>query len=64
MTNKLFTEKEASEFLRISQVTLWRERKARRITFRRVASKIIYLLEDLETYLERNKRAAYSGGAK
>lgn len=56
---KIFTDKEASEYLRISQVTLWRERKARKITFRRVASKIIYLLEDLENYLERSKRNAY-----
>ena len=55
---ELFTNKEASEYLRISQVTLWRERKAGRITFRRVASKIVYLREDLETYLNRNKRAA------
>jgi hypothetical protein len=59
MNKKLFTEKEASEFLRISPVTLWRERKARKITFRRVASKVMYLLEDLENYLERSKRNAY-----
>ncbi|MBS1796793.1 MAG: helix-turn-helix domain-containing protein [Acidobacteria bacterium] len=56
---KLYTNKEASEFLRISEVTLWRERKAGKITFRRVASKIIYLQEDLENYLNRNKRNAF-----
>jgi hypothetical protein len=56
---EIFTDKEAAAYLRISQVTLWRERKAGRISFRRVASKIIYLTEDLEAYLERNKRDAF-----
>ncbi len=56
---QIYTDKEASKFLRISQVTLWRERKAGRITFRRVASKIVYLQEDLENYLNRNKREAF-----
>ena len=56
----LFTDKEAAKFLRISQVTLWRERKAGKITFRRVASKIVYLKEDLENYLEQNKRGAFA----
>ena len=56
---QIYTDKEASEYLRISQVTLWRERKAGKITFRRVASKIIYLQEDLENYLNRNKREAF-----
>lgn len=55
---RIFTDKEASEFLRISQVTLWRERRKKRITFRRVASKIVYLMEDLEEYLERCARLA------
>jgi predicted site-specific integrase-resolvase len=54
----LFTDKEASELLRISQVTLWRERRKGRITFRRVASKIVYLKEDLEAYLRQNARPA------
>jgi hypothetical protein len=58
--DRIFTDKEASEYLRISQVTLWRERKAGKITFRRVASKIIYLREDLENYLEQNKRGAFA----
>ncbi len=53
---QIFTDKEAAEYLRISQVTLWRERKARKITFRRAASKIIYTREDLLNYLEQNKR--------
>ena len=57
---KIYTNKEASEFLRVSEVTLWRERKAGKITFRRVASKIIYLQEDLENYLNQNKRNAFA----
>ena len=56
---QIYTDKEASDYLRISQVTLWRERKKGRIDFRRVASKIVYLKEDLENYLNRNKREAF-----
>lgn len=55
---RVFTDKEASDFLRVSQVTLWRERQKKRITFRRVASKIVYLREDLEEYLKQNARPA------
>jgi lipopolysaccharide export LptBFGC system permease protein LptF len=55
-----FTDREAASFLRISQVTLWRERKAGRISFRRVASKILYTREDLESYLNGNKREAFN----
>lgn len=57
---ELFTDKEAAEFLRISQVTLWRERKAGKISFRRIASKIVYLKQDIEEYLERGKRQAFA----
>ena len=56
---KVFTTSEAASFLRISPITLWRERKKGKIDFRRVASKIVYLQEDLENYLNRNKRAAF-----
>ena len=56
---EIYTTKEAANFLRISPITLWRERKKGRISFRRAASKIIYLKEDLEGYLERNKREAF-----
>jgi len=59
---QIYTDKEASEFLRISQVTLWRERKAGKISFRRLSTKIVYTRADLDTYLERNKREAF--GAK
>ena len=56
---KVFTTSEAASFLRISPITLWRERKKGKITFRRVASKIVYLQEDLENYLNQNKREAF-----
>lgn len=57
-TQEVFTDKEAAAYLRTSQVTLWRERRKGRITFRRVSSKIIYLRQDLEAYLDQNKRNA------
>ena len=57
---EVFTTKDAAIFLRTSPITLWRERKAGRITFRRVASKIVYLREDLEKYLEQNKRGGFA----
>lgn len=56
--NDLFTSKEACRFLKISPVTLWRERKAGRISFRRIASKVVFTRQDLEIYLERNKHEA------
>ncbi len=56
---QIYTDKEASDYLRISQVTLWRERKKGKIAFRRVASKIVYLQEDLDSYLAQNKREAF-----
>lgn len=57
---EIYTTNEAADYLRISPITLWRERKKGKISFRRVASKIVYLQEDLEMYLERNKRDAFS----
>lgn len=56
---QIYTDKEASLYLRVSQITLWRERKKGKISFRRVASKIVYLQEDLENYLNQNKREAF-----
>jgi hypothetical protein len=56
---QIYTDKEAADYLRISQVTLWRERKGGKISFRRVASKIVYTNQDLEDYLERTKRDAF-----
>ncbi len=61
--NELLTDREAAEYLRISQITLWRERKAGRIAFRRASSKLIYTRADLEDYLQRNKREAFACAA-
>jgi predicted site-specific integrase-resolvase len=55
---KLYSDKEASSELRISQITLWRERKAGNITYRRLAGRIFYAQADIDQYLERNKFAA------
>ncbi len=56
---QIYTDKEASAYLRISQVTLWRERKKGKISFRRAASKLIYTQDDLESYLKSTKRNAF-----
>lgn len=58
--NQLYTDKEVSELLRVSQVTLWRERRDGKITFRRIAGKIIYLQQDIDNYLEKNKRGGFA----
>jgi hypothetical protein len=52
---KLFTNAEASKILRLSEVSLWRERKAGRLGFRRCAGKILYTEEDLNVYLDSMK---------
>jgi hypothetical protein len=56
---QIFTDKEASLYLRISQITLWRLRKTGKISFHRAASKIIYTQADLDSYLESTKRNAF-----
>jgi predicted site-specific integrase-resolvase len=57
---EIYTTKEAANFLRVSPITLWRERRKGKIFFRRVSSKIVYLKEDLEKYLEQNKRGGFA----
>ena len=54
---RLFTNQEAAEYLRMSEVTLWRERNAGRINCRRSAGKLLYTLDDLNLYLETVKNA-------
>ena len=54
--DKLMTEKEAAKILRLSTVTLWRERKSGQISFRRFAGKIFYTRQDISEYIERAKR--------
>ena len=56
---QIYTDREAAEYLRIGQTTLWRLRKVGKISFRRAASKIIYTRADLENYLESTKRRAF-----
>ncbi len=60
---KIYTDREAAEYLRISQVTLWRERKKGKISFHRAASKIIYTRADLDAYLDSTKRTAFARAA-
>ncbi len=59
---EVYTDKEAAEYLRVGQTTLWRLRKTGKISFRRAASKIIYTQTDLENYLQSTKREAFSCG--
>lgn len=60
-TKEIFTNQEAADYLRVATITLWRERKKGNISFRRVgAGKLIYTREDLDNYLEQQKRAAYA----
>jgi predicted site-specific integrase-resolvase len=63
LNQKIYTDREAAEYLRISQVTLWRERKKGKISFRRAASKIIYTESDLESYLKSTEREAFACAA-
>ena len=58
---EVFTEDEAARILRISKVTLWRERKKGRINYRRSASRPVYLREDLENYLKLAARDQTEG---
>lgn len=62
--NRILTQTEAAELLGISSVTLWRERKAGRISFRRIASKVVFTSEDISEYLERHKTKAVELGSK
>jgi excisionase family DNA binding protein len=58
---EVFNNREAAHFLRISTITLYRERAKGKIVFRRVgAGKVIFTREDLDNYLEQQKRARYS----
>lgn len=56
--NQIMTANEVCDLLGISPITLWRERKAGRISFRRIASRVVFTSEDIAEYLDRNKTAA------
>ncbi len=60
---RIYTDREAAEYLRIGQTTLWRLRKTGKISFRRASSKIIYTQSDLEHYLSSTKREAFGCAA-
>ncbi len=60
---RIFTDREAANYLRVGQTTLWRLRKAGKISFRRASSKIIYLQTDLDSYLASTKREAFACAA-
>jgi hypothetical protein len=49
---EVFTEKEAQEFLRMSEFTLYQLRKRQRIAFHRLDRKILYRRQDLENFLD------------
>jgi hypothetical protein len=49
---RLYTDDEAATYLRMSKVTLWRERSRGRLKYRRCAGRLVYTQQDLEAYLE------------
>lgn len=58
--NQILSAAEVCEILSISPITLWRLRRAGQISFRRVASKVIFTTQDLAEFLERSKTSASS----
>jgi hypothetical protein len=60
---QIYTDREAAQFLRIGQTTLWRLRRNGKISFRRASNKIIYTQSDLENYLSSTKREAFGRAA-
>jgi predicted site-specific integrase-resolvase len=54
----LFDRIETAQMLNISPVTLFREMKAGRISYRRVGDKPLWTLEDIQEYIASRKRAA------
>ncbi len=57
---EILTNAEAARYLRCSPITLWRLRKNGKISFHRIAGKLVYTREDLENFLERNKQDAFA----
>ena len=55
---RIYSDKQAAELLGVSQQTLWRMRRAKEISFRRVYGQIRYTHDDILEYLERAKRQA------
>lgn len=58
---KLYSHKEAIEYLHTSRATLYRIRTAGKISFRRIgAGRIVFTQSDLDEYIEKQKNAAYA----
>ncbi len=57
---QIFTDREAADYLRIGQTTLWRLRKKGKISYRRASAKLIYTRDDLDNYLEGTKSDAFA----
>lgn len=58
---KLYSEREAAEKLGISRITLLRMRQAKRISFFRIGTRVLYSEDHLRTFLsncERQGKAA------
>ncbi len=55
---KLMTEEQVCEYLGLSKVSLWRQRKAGMIAFRRCGGRVLYTSDDVDEFLERVKTPA------
>lgn len=55
-TRNTMTEAEVCKFLGISRTTLWRLRSAGKISYYRVATKVLYSLEHVEELLTNCER--------
>lgn len=58
---KLLNIKEASEFLRISEITLYKYVSKRSVPFIKVGRKVLFNLEDLEKWVENKRVKPISG---
>lgn len=57
-TKLLFDRLETAQMLNISTVTLYREMRGRRISYRRIGDKPLFTKQDIEEYVESKKRCA------
>ena len=58
--HELLTDAEAARYLRMSRVTLWRERTKGEIAFHRAGNRLLYSKADLQAYLDKNKVEAFN----
>lgn len=65
MTQKFtITEAEACRSLKVSRTSLWRLRRAGKISYYRVATKVLYSVEHIEEFLASCERRSRSKAAK